>query len=75
MFTIQMVAAFIAIVGAVMFIVAGVVLGDPNSNRLPPADGVQIEGSRSCLWTSCWHVWDSHWIQLYLHTILLVYTV
>ena len=40
-FTIQMFAAFVAIVGAVMFIVAGVILGDPNANRLPLADGVQ----------------------------------
>ena len=30
-FTIQMFAAFVAIVGAVMFIVAAVVLGDPNA--------------------------------------------
>ena len=40
-FTIQMFAALVAIVGAVMFIVAGVVLGDPNANRLPLADGVR----------------------------------
>ena len=37
-FTIQMVAA---IVGAVIIIVAAVILGDTNANRLPPADGVQ----------------------------------
>ena len=40
-FIIQMFAAFVAIVGAVMFIVAGVILGGPNANRLPQADGVQ----------------------------------
>jgi len=41
-FTIQMFAAFIAVVGAVMVIVAVVVLGDPNANRLLLlADGVQ----------------------------------
>ena len=40
-FTIQMFAAFIAVVGAVMVIVAGVVLGDPNANRLLMANGVQ----------------------------------
>ena len=40
-FIIQMVAALVAIVGAVMFIVAAVVLGDPNANRLPLADGIQ----------------------------------
>ena len=40
-FLIQMFAALVAIVGAVMFIVAGVVLGDPNANRLLLADGVR----------------------------------
>ena len=40
-FTIQMVAAFVAIMGAVMFIVAGVILVDLNANRLPLANGVQ----------------------------------